>query len=231
MTIRQRGFGKLVTLALLLVLGVWGVTIYTSVETFQQFLTENRQLKEAIARLTHEDQIGYAKVIDREIVNGVPRTTLVFFQTDRDNPNQRVLEGEFTVEGDVVHFDSLIVKFDDRMVLDGKQRSMYLWRRIYGEQMAPSSGFPIESMDEAPARYRSLLPQPDLWDQLRFRPNHNERFWEAIWDLANDTESLQQYGIRAVYGNAVYTRMEPGKVYVFKLNDAGQIYPEVVEDF
>lgn len=230
-TLRQHGFGKLVILVLLAVLGVWGFAAYRSVETFQQFLSENRELKEAITRLTQENQIGYARVVEREVVDGRPRTTLVFFQTDRDNPDRRVMEGEFTVEGDVVHFDALVVKFDDQMVLDGKQRSLYLWRRIYGEDMAPSAGLPIESPDETPARYRSLLPDPDLWDKLLLKPDYSEQFWSTIWDLANDTETLKDYGIRAVYGNAVYTRLERGKVYAFKINDAGQIYPEVVQDW
>lgn len=228
--IHQRGFGKLLLLVLLVVLGVWGFAVYRSAETFQQFLSENKELKAAITRLTQENQIGYAKVVEQTEQNGHTRTKLVFYQTDRDDSSQRVLEGEYTVDGDVVHFDSLVVKFDDQMVLDGKQRSVYLWRRIYGDDTAPSQGQPIEQPGEEPARYRDLLPDPNLWDKLLLKKDYSSRFWEAIWQLANDTEALKQYGIRAVYGNAVYTRLIPGKIYRFKINEAGQIYPEVVED-
>lgn len=228
---RQHGFVKLLILVLLGVMGVWGYAVYRSAETFSQFLTENRELKAAIDRLTREDQIGYARVVDQSMVNGQLQTTLAFFQTDREDSNRRVYQGEFVIQGDVAHFDSLVVKFDNQMVLDGDRRSIYLWRRIYDEFTPPSQGQPIEQAGEVPARYRSLLPERQIWDQLLLREDYTEQFWSSIWDLANDTEKLRDYGITAVYGNAVYTRLEPDKIYQFKINDAGQIFPQVVENW
>lgn len=228
---RQRGFVKLLMLVLLIVLGVWGFAVYRSAETFTQFLTENRELKAAITRLTQESQIGYARVVDQSEVNGELRTTLAFFQTDRDEPTRRVYEGEFTIQGDVAHFDALVVKFDNQLVLDGDRRSIYLWRRIYDEYTPPSRGQPIEQAGEVPARYRTLLPEPEIWDQMLLKEDYSEQFWASIWDLSNDTEALREHGITAVYGDVKYTRLEPGKIYQFKVNDAGQIYPEVVDDW
>jgi len=34
--------------------------------------------------------------------------------------------------------------------------------------------------------------------------------------------------VTAVFGNAIYTKMEPGRVYVFKIGATGQIYPDVL---
>ncbi|MDX1605261.1 MAG: hypothetical protein R3202_03650 [Candidatus Competibacterales bacterium] len=230
MRVRQRGFIKWLMLLLIGVLGVWGFAVYKSAQTFQEFLAENKELKAALTKLTEENQIGYAKVVSREEVDGETRTTVAFYQTDRDNPERRVFEGEFELQGDVIHFDALVVRFQDQMVLDDERRSIYLWRRIYDENTPPSQGDPIEDIDEAPARYRSLLPEPDMLDQVLLKEDFRQQFWQSIWDLANDTEALKQHGISAVYGNAVYTRMEPGKLYQFKINAAGQIYPEVVAD-
>ncbi len=105
--------------------------------TIQQLLNENKQLKEAITNLTTEEQIGYAKVIKQETKDGKLYTTLRFVETARDDKTKKILEKDYTIEGDVVHFDALIVKFSDKMVMDGKEKAMYLWRRIYGETMAP----------------------------------------------------------------------------------------------
>ncbi len=55
-------------------------------------------------------------------------------------------------------------------------------------------------------------------------------FWEHIWELANNPEALSQYDIEAVYGNAVYTKLRPGLIYVFKITASGQGYPEVVPE-
>ena len=108
------------------------------------------------------------------------------------------------------------------MVLDGRERAMYLWRRIYGETMAPQNGFAIESPGAEPARYADLMSRLSI--------KQREMFWSNIWDLANDAEKLKQEGITAIYGNAVYSKLRPGLIYVFKISPTGQLYPEVVPD-
>ncbi|MEZ5590383.1 MAG: hypothetical protein R3F53_06625 [Gammaproteobacteria bacterium] len=229
---RQGGFiTRLLLLALVLAIGFWGYTVSRSVETFHEFLTENKQLKEALTRLTDENLIGYAKVVKQEQADDKLMTTLVFYQAARNDPDSRVLEGEFTIEGDIAHFDALVVKFDNQMVMDNKARSIYLWRRIYGDYMPPSEGFPLAEEGKEPARYDDLLGEQTFWDKIMLKKDYSEEFWRAIWGLANDTDKLKEFGITAVYGNAVYTKLEPGKLYQFKINDAGQIYPEVVKDF
>ncbi|HSR87757.1 MAG TPA: hypothetical protein VLL07_02290, partial [Pontiella sp.] len=104
----------------------------------------------------------------------------------------------------------------------GKARSLYLWRRVYGENMTPAEGYEIESPDTIPVRYAELLNELKLPEQ--------RMFWDAIWDLANHPESLRDHGIKAIYGNAVYKRLRPGLIYVFKIGNDGQVYPETVLD-
>ena len=222
---------RLLLLALVLAIGFWGYTVSRSVETFHEFLTENKQLKEALTRLTNENLIGYAKVVKQEESDGNLMTTLVFYQTARNNPDARIMEGEFTIQGDIAHFDALVVKFDDKMVLDNKARSIYLWRRIYSDYIPPSEGYLLAQENKEPAQYEDLLGEQTLWDKLMLKKDYSDEFWAAIWDLANDTDKLKEYGINAVYGNAIYTKLAPGQLYQFKINDAGQIYPEVVKDF
>lgn len=190
--------------------------------TIHKLFSENKQLKDAITNLTTEDQIGYAKVISQETKDGKLWTTLRFVETARNDKLKKIVEKDYTIEGDIVHFDALIVKFSDKMVMDGRERAMYLWRRVYGEGMAPQAGFPIESAGNEPARYADLLSRLPL--------KQRELFWSGIWDLANDVDKLKEYGITAVYGNAVYSRLKPGLIYVFKISPTGQLYPEIVPD-
>lgn len=211
-----------ILLAFLLAATIWGLIIGAGVKTIHDLLSENRTLKRAIANLTHEDQIGYAKVVSQEERNGKLYTTLRFVETDRDDPARRILEKEYTIEGDVVHFDALIVTFGDRLVMDGKRRSLYLWRRVYGETMSPRSGHPIETPGEEPERYRDLLASLPL--------KHRRLFWEGIWELANDPDTLRRHDIKALYGNAVYSKLRAGLIYVFRISNTGQVYPETVPD-
>ncbi|MGA2094050.1 MAG: hypothetical protein ABSH16_11705 [Sedimentisphaerales bacterium] len=215
---------KISTLALLAVVlvaaGYFGRGWLSREITIQQLLNENKQLKGAITNLTAEEQIGYAKVLKQETKEGILWTTLRFVETARDDKLKKIVEKDYTIEGDIVHFDALIVKFDNKMVMDGRERALYLWRRVYSEKMAPQDGFPVESPGVEPARYADLL--------ARLPIKQRELFWSSIWNLANDVEKLKEYGITAVYGNVVYSQLKEGLIYVFKISPTGQLYPEIV---
>ncbi|MFH1371687.1 MAG: hypothetical protein ABII09_10450 [Planctomycetota bacterium] len=206
----------------LAVAGYFGRGFFLREMTIHQLLGENKQLKGAITNLTAEEQIGYAKVIEQDKQNGKVVTKLRFVETDRSDKLKKIVEKDYTIEGDIVHFDALIVKFGDKMVMDGKERAMYLWRRVYGEGMAPQDGFLIESPGAEPQRYEGLLSRLPI--------KQRELFWSGIWDLANDVDKLKEYGITAIYGNVIYSRLKPGLIYVFKISSTGQLYPEVVPD-
>jgi len=218
----KRIFKFITTILTLVVLGLAGGTLFYGTKTIHDLLAGNEKLKKAITTLTHEDQIGFAKVLKQEMRDGTLYTTVKFVETARDDMLNKVLVREYEIEGDIVHFDALIVTFDDQMVMDGKARSLYLWRRVYGENMTPAEGYEIESPDTIPARYGELLQELKLSDQ--------KKFWTAIWDLANNPEALRDQGIKAIYGNAVYKRLRPGLIYVFKIGNDGQVYPETVLD-
>lgn len=210
--------GGLLLLATLVVVGGIGVVFLRTALSIEGLLTENKKLQEAIENLSIENQIGYARVVDQFWEEGELQTTVRFVETDRDDPEKRIREIEFTVSGDVVHFDALIVKFATPLVRDGKERAIYLWRRVYGENQTPASGPPISTFGEEPARYSSLLHDLEAAEE--------SLFWEQIWNLAVDPDRLSDYGVEAVYGNVVYNRLQPGFVYRFRINNLGQVFPE-----
>ena len=196
--------------------------LYRGKMNVHRLLADNKRLKQAITNLMGEEQIGYAKVVSQLTEDGRLLTTMRFVETARDDKLRKILEKEYTIEGDIIHFDALIVKFGDKMVMDGKTRALYLWRRVYGEKMPPEAGFPIEEPGTEPQRYSSLFEALPI--------EQKQLFWSNIWDLANDPEKLKQYDIEAIYGNVVYSRLRPGLIYVFKISPTGQVYPEVIPD-
>jgi hypothetical protein len=214
-------FGIVICAAILLI----AIGIYRGGTAISELLTENKTLKKALTNLTEENKIGYAKVISQtKDVNGaVISTTLKFVETARDNELNQILQRQYTIEGDIVHFDALIVKFSDKMVMDGKQRSMYLWRRVYGEKMTPQAGFAIEESGAEPNRYADLLKELPV--------KNRQVFWSSIWELANTPDKLKQYGITAIYGTVTYTQLRQGLIYIFRLTSTGQLYPEVIPEF
>jgi hypothetical protein len=214
--------GALIALTALATATGLGLFVYFSSSSIHSLLTENRALNTALSNLTREEQIGFATVIDQERNElGQLTTKLKFVQTAAGNPKEVVDEQIVSIAGDVIHFDALIVKFDEQMVRDGEERALYLWRRIYGEQTSPEKAAAIQAPGSAPERYHAITKTLNV--------NDREVFWEAVWSLANDPGRLSEYGITAVFGNAIYSKVEPGKVYLFKIGATGQIYPEVVD--
>ena len=88
--------------------------------------------------------------------------------------------------------------------------------------MAPEDGFPIEEPGTEPRRYADLLKALPIGQQ--------EMFWSEIWNLANNPEQLAQHGIRAIYGNVIYSQLREGLIYVFKIGPTGHLYVEDVFD-
>jgi hypothetical protein len=216
--------GPLLALAALLTAGILGVSFYHSTASIHRLLTENHQLNQAVRNLTQETQIGYALLQSQERDQlGEVVSVVRLVQTAAGNPKEIVSEQLFTVRGDIVHFDALIVKFTDEYVKDGTERALYLWRRLYDEHTQPANGAAIEAAGTAPERYHAIT--------RALRLNQRDTFWQAIWALADDAERLSDYGIKAVFGNAIYTRLSPGKVVLFKISPTGQMYPEVVDTY
>jgi hypothetical protein len=199
-----------------------GRGLYHGAMTIHELLNENKQLKQAITNLTNEDQIGYAKVVSQLNDDGRLLTTIRFVETAREDKTRRILQKEYTVEGDVVHFDALIVTFGDKMVMDGRAKALYLWRRIYGEKMTPQEGYPIEEPGTEPTRYSGLLRALPIRQQ--------KLFWTEIWDLANNLDKLKEHDIKAIYGNVVYRKLCEGLIYVFKIKPTGELSVEVVPE-
>ena len=200
------------------------IGVYKTSSAIENLLTENKKLKQALTNLTDTGKIGYAKVISQTLdsQSKVISTELKFVETARDNELDKILEKNYTIEGDIIHFDALIVKFGNKVVMNGEKKSLYLWRRIYGETMPPGAGFPIEEPNKEPQRYNELLKELSL--------RQREVFWKSIWDLANDPQKLRKYDIEAIFGNVTYVKLKKGLLYIFRISATGQVYPDIVPD-
>lgn len=211
-------------LVLLAVLGAGGFFWhhFTTNRTIEDLLHENEQLKTAINNLSKEDQIGYAKVLSQETRDGQLFTKLLFVETDPADYTKQILRKEYEVAGDVVFFDALIVTFGDQLVMDGTERAMYMWRRVYGEKQPPEQGFPIEAEGKPSPRYSQLCEKLSIED--------GQLFWDEIWQLSNNPKRLEHLGIKAVFGNVVYRKLKPGLIYVFKVSGNGAVNSEFYPD-
>jgi len=127
----------------------------------------------------------------------------------------------FTVQGDVVYVDALVVKWEDESVETAdplRSASFYLFRRIFGEAQQPREGFVLDAAGSQPAAYRRGR-----------EPSEFEReIWTRFWEYANSREAAEKKGIRAAHGEAPFLKLLPGKRYTVELRASGglSIKPE-----
>lgn len=171
-------------------------------------------LEAMIDRLSRHRRLAQIVVTDqKQGPAGLPaETTLLMVELD-DN-EKPVARHTFKLPGHVAFFDGLVVKFDHHAVATAhplRGQTVVLLRRVYSEQMAPGSGFPIDPVDQPPAGYAG----PE-------RPADFERkLWERFWDLCTDPALAAEYGVRVAQGEAVYKPMRPGVLYELSVDAAG----------
>lgn len=178
------------------------------------------ELQRAVQRLSGEDRVAEVHVLDQvlagQLVNGQPAerdaTTIEFIEIDRQGhplPSKR-----FVVPDRIVHFDALVIKFDQADVAAGdplRGKSLALFRRIYGENQTPADGFRIDPENDVPDVFR-VNPSPTPFER---------QLWSRFWDYARNPELAARDRVRVAQGESVYEPMMKGDVWSLTLQNNG----------
>jgi exonuclease VII small subunit len=120
----------------------------------------------------------------------------------------------FRIVGDLVYIDYLVAKFNDALVEQAdseRATSICLFHRIFGEFQQPYEGFTLDQNGQRPRVYGRNGAMSEFEQEL----------WGNFWNIANDPARAAQLGIRAAHGEAVATRLRPGKSYRVTLRASG----------
>lgn len=189
----------------------------SEVETLER---QKFELQRAVQRLSGEDRVAEVHVLDQvfkgQIVDGEPAphdiTTIEFIEIDRQG--HPLASRRFEVPDRVVHFDALVIKFEQADVAGGdplRGKSLALFRRIYGESQAPSEGFALDPVNDVPNVYR-VNPTPSEFER---------KLWSRFWDYARDPELAAVDRVRVAQGESVYEPMMAGDVWSLTLQNNG----------
>jgi uncharacterized coiled-coil protein SlyX len=140
-------------------------------------------------------------------------TTISFVELD-DKGQPLEKPRVFTVKGDVVYVDALVVKFTDESVEVAdplRSTSSCLFRRIYGEAQQPNEGFVLDPVGSQPVRYRSGEKISEFEKEI----------WARFWDYSNNPAEAERKGIRAAHGEAPFQKVLRGKRYRVELRSSG----------
>ncbi len=187
----------------------------------QEQLVSN--LKQIVEALTRDIRIAEVAVLDQSV--DPTATTFRFVEVDQNR--ERIGEPKvFTIKGDVAYFDTLVIKFLDSYaplkelplkqdILDAHlaNKAIIFFRRVFGEKQKPEDGFPLDTPGGIPKTY-CPSQQVTVFEQ---------NLWDEFWLLANDPKLANTRGVRAAHGQAVYTKLQPGKYYVLEQRLVGDL--------
>lgn len=191
------------------------------VQKNQKLETENAQLELANRYLKTDYRTARIEVLeqnhDSENPQKITETKIRFTEFNPETGSIATRPAEFTVGGDMIYVDALIVKFSDIFIETGdalKNRSLVSFQRIFGENQAPSDGFRIDAEYQIPSIYQSGNENEEASEL-------EKQIWQNFWAISNDSERQKKMGIRAIHGEAPAQRLEPGRIYYLELRANG----------
>lgn len=181
---------------------------------FLNISRENQLLKKIIERLTADSRVAEIIVTD---VKRDPRTqktytTIKFLEYDTKlNP----LEPKyFTFSGNIIQFQSMVIRFDDLYVKKGhplKGKSAYLFMKAFMLTDEGAEMFDITKINDIPSGY----------EVEGAKNNFEKKLWKKFWEYALNPNEAKRVGIKNAQIEAPGTRFIPGMMYTIKIEHDG----------
>jgi hypothetical protein len=189
---------------------------------------ENKILNKIIERLTATSRIAEVLVTDVKFdpVKNKTYTTIKFLEYDT---HLKPLPAKyFTFSGNIIQFQSLVIRFDDFYVKRAhplKGKSAHLFMKVFALHDKDTEVFEINKINEIPSGYE--IPESINGFQ--------KRLWKKFWEYALDPKESKRTGIKNAQIEAPGTKFVPGILYTIKVeHDAGiridaALLPEVLK--
>jgi hypothetical protein len=190
------------------------VAIVIGLVAVYNHFSQERLLKQIIERLTADTRIAHVLVTQVKTDTQAQKllTTIKFVELDtRGNP---LPAKYFTFSGNVIQFQSLVVRFDDFLVKKAdplKGKSAYIFLKAFSLDGDKAESYDINKSYEIPGGY-----------QVSGGKNCFEnRLWKRFWDYALDPQQASRSGIKNVQIEAPGTKFVPGIIYTIKIEHDG----------
>lgn len=175
---------------------------------------ENHLLKKVIERLTADSRVAEVIVTDvkRDSKTKKAYTTIKFLEYDT---KLRPIEPKyFTFSGNIIQFQSMVIRFDDFYVKKGhpiRGKSAYLFMKAFMLTDKGAETFEITKTNEIPSGYEAA----DVKNAFE------QNLWKKFWEYALNPEKAGKVGIKNAQVEAPGTKFIPGMIYTIKIEHDG----------
>jgi len=139
-------------------------------------------------------------------------TTIKF--VEEDSLGRPLAPRYFTFNGNLIQFQSLVVRFQDRLVALGDRfrgKSVYLFWKVFVLDGSQTQEFTITQINAIPDGYKI--------------PGHTSgfenKFWRDFWRYAFNEDMAREAGIKSVQVEAPGTIFIPGYLYTIHIEHNG----------
>lgn len=173
-----------------------------------------KQMDLFLSRLKAERRVAKIWVAEQNTSSsGNLRTKLNFMEVDKEG--EPLTSKEFWIEGKSAYIDTLVIKFDGKLVQEGdpqRGHSIALFKRIFDENHSPVEGDALNSEGQIPL---SIAP-------------YEKELWSNFTKLMNDPAYAKAMGVRVAQKEAVARDFDKGMIYKVTLEANGglNIIPE-----
>ena len=184
-------------------------------ELINRYTAENKALKEVVARLEADSRIAEVLVtkVDFDEKTGQAATTIKFMEYDIDgNP---VEPKYFSFSGNIIQFQSLVVRFDDIHIRNQdalKGKSAYLFWKVFVLNGDQTQEYAINEVGEIPSGYKLKNGRDSKFER---------RLWAKFWEYALDPAAAKEAGIKNAQIEAPGAMFVPGTLYTIKIEHDG----------
>ena len=183
---------------------------------YQRTVMEKKMLQQIIQRLKADSRIAEVLVtgVEYNPVTKQHMTTIKFLEYNSDG--KPLWPKYFTFAGNVIQFQSLVVRFTDDLVEMGdefKGRSVFLFWKVFILEGEKTQEYEITKINEVPAGYK-------VGDS---RNEFEEQIWQRFWIFALNSQRAMIKGIKNAQIEAPGTKFVPGFLYTLKIEHDGGI--------
>lgn len=183
---------------------------------YNKHAAENKVLKQIVARLQAESRIAQALVVSVEYDERENKTFTTIKFLEYDACGKPMAPRYFTFSGNIIQFQTLVVRFDDIYIRDAdrfKGKSVYLFLKAFMLDGKNTKEYDITKVYEVPEGYK-ISPAKNAFE---------EKIWKHFWSYALDPDHAIKVGIKNAQIEAPGTMFVPGMLYTLKIEHDGGI--------
>ena len=195
-------------------IGILGAAVVLAGVGINQWIQKERALRKIIERLHAETRMADVLVTKSEFDETTKkiRTTIKFLEYDAQG--KPLAPKYFTFQGNIIQFQSLVIRFSDKLVEAGDRlrgRSAAFFMKAFVLDGAKTQEFDITKAHEVPGGYRVFEKADEFEIKL----------WREFWDYALDPKKREHAGIKNAQIEAPGSMFLPGTIYTLKIEHDG----------